>query len=195
MPRPAVLAVGRWHPSAATSNDFQVATRPTDKHGFTSCRLLLDGCASPGMSRPQAVGPASNDSFATPNRRQREHIVTSPSYSSAPGIPLLSFTCSSARHQHVFRIDTLGSARVDQGDKGMDLSRLRRGKSLIVAMIVSVFVVAGAATVAVAQQQTGAADTASTMNFGQTATTMTPPTAPPTSKASPVAKATRPKGF
>jgi hypothetical protein len=77
----------------------------------------------------------------------------------------------------------------------VELIRHQRVKLLIAGAVASAFVAIGAvATVAVAQQQTGTV-TGSRMTMGETATTTTPPTVPPTPKASPGMKATRPHDF
>jgi hypothetical protein len=73
--------------------------------------------------------------------------------------------------------------------------RHQRVKLLIVGAIASGLVAIGAvATVAVGQQQTGTVN-GSPMTVGGTATTTTPPAAPPISQASPTMKAVPPKGF
>jgi hypothetical protein len=73
--------------------------------------------------------------------------------------------------------------------------RHQRFKFLIAGAIASGVVAIGAvAAVAVGQQQTGTVN-GSPMTIGGTATTTTPPAVAPTAKASPVMKATRPKGF
>jgi hypothetical protein len=66
---------------------------------------------------------------------------------------------------------------------------------LIAGAIASGLVALGAvAAVAVSQQETGTVN-GSPMTIGVTATTTTPPTVAPTAKATPIMKATRPKGF
>jgi invasion protein IalB len=73
--------------------------------------------------------------------------------------------------------------------------RHQRVKLLMAAAIASGLVAIGAvAAVAVSQQQTGTVN-GSPMTIGETATTTTPPAAPPTAKASPTMKAVPPKGF
>jgi invasion protein IalB len=73
--------------------------------------------------------------------------------------------------------------------------RHQRVKLLMAAAIASGLVAIGAvAAVAVGQQQTGTVN-GSPMTIGETATTTTPPAAPPTAKASPTMKAVPPKGF
>jgi hypothetical protein len=73
--------------------------------------------------------------------------------------------------------------------------RHQRVKLLIAGAIASGLVAIGAvAAVAVGQQQTGTIN-GSPMTIGETATTTTPPAAPPTAKASPTMKAVPPKGF
>jgi hypothetical protein len=68
-------------------------------------------------------------------------------------------------------------------------------KVLATAAIATGLVAVGAAAaVAVSQQQDGTL-IGGPMTVGVTATTTTPPTVPPTAKASPVMKATRPSGF
>jgi hypothetical protein len=73
--------------------------------------------------------------------------------------------------------------------------RHQRVKLLIAGTIASGLLATGAvAAVAIGQQQPGTV-TGSTMNIGGTAVTTTPPTVEPTTKAEPVMKAGRPRGF
>ena len=73
--------------------------------------------------------------------------------------------------------------------------RHQRVKLLIAGAIASGLLATGAmAAVAIGQQQPGTV-TGSTMNIGGTAVTTTPPTVEPTTKAEPVMKAGRPRGF
>jgi hypothetical protein len=58
----------------------------------------------------------------------------------------------------------------------------------------SALITLGVLAVAIDQADT-ATTTSGTMSFGQTVTTTTPPSAPPTSVATPNMKAAKPKGF